>query len=310
MKLQNLKMLVLILWVVFGIFAWVAPGYAQQNISFESLQIDLWPEYDRPEMLVVYRFQLAADVQLPVALNIQIPAAAGEPNAVAKAQSGGPLMNLEYTSNVQGEWNMLQLTADQPVIQIEYYDPSLQIDGTDRSYVYKWAGGYDIAQVIFLVQQPIGAQGMEILPRLNDVTQGSDGIVYYSGEIGSFEADETFERSIKYQKDSESLTIEFLEINSPPVNEDTTGRVSLVNIVPWGIGLLGVIVIVAGVYWYMATGKRTVKVSKDKLKPPQVKETKPEVKTKSQLDIYCHQCGKRAEDGDKFCRSCGTKLRI
>ncbi len=309
MKLKTLKIFgLLILWGVIGLFVWASPSSAQQNVSFESLQIDLWPEYDRPEMLVVYRFQLAANVQLPVELNIQIPAAAGEPNAVAKAQIGGPLMNLEYISNVQGEWNTLQLTADQPVVQIEYYDPSLQIDGTDRSFVYRWAGGYDIAQVIVLVQQPIGAQEMEILPRLNDVTQGSDGIIYYSGEIGSFKADETFERSIKYQKDSESLTIEFLEINSPPVNDDTTGRVSLVNIIPWGIGALGVIVIVAGVYWYMATGKKSVKTSKDK--PQRINETKTVVKTKSQLDIYCHQCGKRAEDGDKFCRSCGTKLRF
>lgn len=219
-------------------------------------------------------------------------------------------MNLEFTSDVQGEWNTLHLTADQPVIQIEYYDPSLQIEGTGRTYVYHWPGGYDIGQVIVLVQQPIGAQEMEILPRLNDITQGEDGIVYYSGEIGSFKAGETFERSIKYQKDSESLTIEFLEINSPPVNEDTTGRVSLVNIIPWGIGALGVIVIVAGVYWYMATEKRTVKLSKKPSKSQPVKEIQPEVKAKSQRDIYCHQCGKRAEDGDKFCRSCGTKLRI
>ena len=26
-------------------------------------------------------------------------------------------------------------------------------------------------------------------------------------------------------------------------------------------------------------------------------------------DIFCHRCGKRAASGDRFCRSCGTKLR-
>ncbi len=307
MKLRKLKIvsfltLCLTVWVLVGVF----PGYAQQNVTFETLQIDLWPEYDRPEMLVVYRFQLAADVQLPVELKIPIPAAVRMPNAVAEGQPGGALLNVEYTSNVQGEWNILTFTVDQPTAQIEYYDPSLQIDGLNRSYVYHWPGGYDVAQVIMLVQQPIGATEMQILPRLNDFTQGEKGIVYYSGEIGSFKAKETFERSIAYQKDSESLTIEFLEINSPPVNEDTAGRVSLVSIIPWGIGLLGVIVIVAGVYWYWATEKKPILVPKDK--SFRGKEIKTE--SKPQRDIYCHHCGKRAEDGDKFCRTCGTKLRL
>lgn len=286
--------------------------YAQEEVRFESLQIDLWPEYDRPEMLVVYRFRIAAEVQLPVSVNIRIPVAAGAPNAVADAAEGGPLMNLEYRSVIQGNWNVLQFTAVERDVQIEFYDPSIQKEGSTRTYLYQWPGGYDIEQVVMLVQEPIGAEEMQVLPRLEDITVGDKGIVYHRGELGSYRADENFERSITYKKDSESLSIEFLEIDSPPVNEDTAGRVSIVNIIPWGIGLLGVIVIVAGVYWYWATENRVImlpqkgKASHQKQK----QEVKKIVQAKtSDQDVYCHQCGKRAEENDKFCRSCGTKLR-
>ena len=306
MKLRYLKILLLVfcLGVFWGVERHVS---AQQQVAFESLQIDLWPEYDQPGVLVVYRFRLSPQVQLPVDLAIQIPAIAGTPNAVAEKRDGGVLLNVQYSVILQGEWNYLYFKAEQPVVQIEYYDPSLKTDGEKRSYVYHWPGGYDIDQVTVFVQQPIGAKGMQIMPRLNDVTQGEKGITYYSDKLGSFKANETFERSIRYEKDSESLTIEFLEIDSPIVDENTTGRVSLVNIIPWGVGLLGVIVIVAGVYWYWATEKKPIRISKHKVRQP--KEAKVEIKPPQQ-NIYCHQCGKRAEGGDKFCRTCGTKLRI
>lgn len=308
MKLHKLSWVLLLLCL--PLIFWAFPVGAQGNVSFESVQVDLWPEYDRPEMLVVYRMILSADVPLPTQLSFRIPAAAGTPNAVAEAAAGGALLNVEeYQSEIQGEWNVLQFTAKQRIVQIEYYDPSIRVEDTNHSYLYQWPGGYDVQQVILLVQQPMGAEEMQVLPKLNDVTVGDKGILYYTGELGSFAADETFERSISYKKESESLTIEFLEIDSAPVNEDTAGRVSLVNIIPWGIGLLGVIIIVAGVYWYWATDSRkTPVVSKRKFSLRKTPARK--IEQKAQGDIYCHQCGKRAEGSDKFCRSCGTKLRI
>lgn len=310
MKFQKPKFQWILLGLMLSLLFVILPARAQSNVAFESVQIDLWPEYDQPEMLVVYRFLLAADVQLPASLSIQIPSAAGTPSAVAEATEDGPMMNIvDYTLVADGNWTIIQLNATQREVQIEYYDPSIQKDGANRSYIYQWPGGYDIGQVILLVQQPIGAEEMEILPRLNDIQVGDKGVVFYRGELGAFGADESFERSIAYKKDADSLSIEFLEIDSPPINEDTTGRVSLVNIIPWGIGLIGVIVIVAGVYWYWATARTSTPTPK-KTKRSRQKHTPEADEQNSGREMYCHQCGKRAEGSDKFCRSCGTKLRV
>ena len=51
----------------------LVPGSAsaQEEINLDTLQVDLWPEYDKPEMLVIYRIQLSEDVQLPTTLSFR-----------------------------------------------------------------------------------------------------------------------------------------------------------------------------------------------------------------------------------------------
>jgi hypothetical protein len=310
LKYFSVRRWISVLFIV-SIFSLLPGGIgAQQRIAFSTLQIDLWPEYDRPTMLVIFRARLSPDVQLPATITFRIPAAAGEPNAVAeRPENGGPL-NVEYTRDVEGDWALIRLTATLPNIQLEYYDPAFEKDGSARNYVYQWPGDYDVDQLIMLVQQPTGATDLQTFPRLSNITQDAEGVVYYGAEIGSLKASETFELTVSYQKESDSLTAELLPIQpSAPITVETPGRVNFVNIIPWGIGLLGVAIIVAGVYWYWASGQKQVRSQSGKRQ--RRRQTLPEttdnlVRTE---EHFCHQCGKRAEPGDRFCRACGTKLR-
>ena len=59
---------------------------AQEKISLSQLEIDLWPEFDQPSMLVIYKATLPSGVSLPVDLTFRIPLAAGSPSAVAVQQ--------------------------------------------------------------------------------------------------------------------------------------------------------------------------------------------------------------------------------
>ena len=62
---------------------------AQEEPTLESLEIALWPEFDRPEVLVIYRGQLDADVALPALVEITLPARVGQPTAVAYVDEAG-----------------------------------------------------------------------------------------------------------------------------------------------------------------------------------------------------------------------------
>ncbi|HUF38338.1 MAG TPA: zinc ribbon domain-containing protein [Anaerolineales bacterium] len=286
----------------------------QGNIRFETVQIDLWPEYDRQAILVILRAKIAGDTQLPVDLTIRIPAEAGEPNAVAVRPAGGPPLNTEYERQVLGEWAYINLTATVPDIQIEYYDPGIVREGALREFVYEWPGDYAAGTVVMLVQQPTGAENLSTIPRLTAVTQDSFGLVYMGGEIGEVAAGESFTLSVSYEKQTDDLTVNFLPIeSSEPLAEDTPGRMSLTSALPWAMGIVGIAVIFVGVYWYWSTGRRlnpenrrrTDRRARPRFIEPELRET-----VEEESNTFCHQCGKRAHLGDRFCRSCGTKLKV
>src|SRR5216684_8246734 len=47
-----------------------APARAQQSVGLASLEIALWPEFDKPSVLVIMNGQVAAGVVLPASLSI------------------------------------------------------------------------------------------------------------------------------------------------------------------------------------------------------------------------------------------------
>jgi hypothetical protein len=146
-------------------------------------------------------------------------------------------------------------------------------------------------------------------------------LTYHTIDLGPQPAGLETSVSIAYVKDSDALTVEHFEIqSSAPISERTSGRVRILDVLPWGLGLLGVLLLVGGLWWYWQTGREKPKARRSKRgqrsrrKQPtfQVKNgAKSDQDSQKTADnaVYCHQCGKRAETGDRFCRSCGTKLR-
>ncbi len=288
----------------------------QQAVRFQHIQIDLWPEYDRPAMLVIYRAVLSNDVALPADLTIRIPATAGEPNAVAVRSADGVALNADYELQVLDEWAYINMTTNYPEIQIEYYDPGIVRDETYLTFTYDWPGDYAADNVVMLVQQPTGATNVSTMPRLTEITRDSSGLLYLQGEIGAIGQGETFSMTVTYEKTSDDLTVNFLPIDSSqPITSETPGRLSIDTALPYVMGVLGLLIIVIAAFWYWSTGraqelpkKRTSKAekrSRARVLEPEMHDHNP-----YEQNTFCHQCGKRANPGDKFCRSCGTKLRI
>jgi hypothetical protein len=294
---------------------------AQEVITISTLEIDLWPEYDRPEMLVIYRIELSPEVSLPAEISIQIPTVAGEPNAVAIQDPNGSLMNAPYERVVNDDWAVITLTASMPDIQIEYYDPQLGGNGSEKSYEHTWRGDYSIGSLFVQLQQPIDASQVETHPAVTSATQGSDGLTYHTIDFGSQPAGSNSTIRVTYLKDTDALSIERFEVQpSAPISERTPGRVTIMEVLPWGLGVLGILLLVGGVWWYWQTGREKPKKRKSsRVQRSRGRRAARQVKRMPKVDqgstgtaddgIYCHQCGKRAETGDRFCRSCGTKFK-
>lgn len=279
---------------------------AQEQLQFSVLDVELWPEYDRPTMLVIYRATLSPEVSLPVEVTFRIPASAGEPHAVAVGTAQGAVGDVVYSRQLSGEWALISFIAALPVIQFEYYDPALIKDGISRQFVYTWTGDYLVDSFSMRVQQPVGAYEFRLSPDIGASSQGQDGLWYRILEVGALAAGDSFSISVDYQKDTDELSAESLRIQpSAPISRDTEGRVDLGKATPWVLGALGVIFILGGGLWYWQSNREEPVARRiTRRKPARMKnqDIAPEG------DRYCHQCGKRAHPGDRFCRACGAKL--
>jgi hypothetical protein len=142
--------------------------YQRDEVSLIHLfAINFLPEFDQPAMLVIYQVTLSpSKATLPVELTFRIPAAAGEPNAVAVQDANGTLFDVAYTRTVQGEWAFITFTATTIQAQLEYYDPNLVIQRDSRHFEYPWQADYPADNVFIGVRQPAGARNMQISPQL------------------------------------------------------------------------------------------------------------------------------------------------
>lgn len=313
-KVTPTKIFSVLLLLGFLIVGLAGVASAQQDVSLSSLEVDFWPEYDRPEMLVIYRAELDPLVNLPADVTFRIPARVGPPHAVAAGQSNDSLFTVTFDRQVDGEWAYITFNTTMPIIRLEYYDPELSVDDSSRQFQFNWPGDYPVADLLLRVQQPCEASDMQISPSLGNGIVGSDGLVYYVNSFGSLSQGQEFDLTISYSKTSDCLTISTLDVGAE-LPADTAGRVRLTGVLPYILGLLGVLLIVGGVVWYWQSGRQQIEPAVRTRRGRRAGgQTTPmdsggQTAESSQSTIYCHNCGKRATGSDKFCRSCGTRLR-
>lgn len=283
---------------------------AQTMDTLASVDVAIWPEFDKPSALVIYQITLPSGTKYPYEMKIRIPAVAGVPNAVAARQADGSLVNLVYEQETTGDWSTISFSATTPVIQFEYYDPSLTKEGKARNFEYKWPGDYGVINFTIEVQQPVGVSELHIIPALEHSQVKEDGLTYYNSDIGTLEYGQTFSIMINYEKDTDALSAEGVPIGSSAPLDTSPGKLNAIASLPWILGILGIVLLAVGAWWYWNAGHAPAMKESQSKKRAKKASTAVDVAAINEGDyIYCPKCGKRASPSDNFCRACGTRLR-
>ncbi len=295
---KSIKGLILLLLVLLASPFSVA---AQQSVSLSVLNVSFWPEFDQPKMLVIYDFVLPPDTILPAQVTMRIPAEA-ELVAVAFEQDGG-LLNANFDEPyTQDEWLLIPVIVDSAsVYRIEYYAP-ITFDGDERQFTYLWPGDYAVEQVTFELQVPPDTTGISSTPELTANRQVA-GLEYRSWNGTGFAEGEQIPFTITYSRSSNVLTRDVQPMQADPVDENTSGRILLSNYLPYLLGGVGVILIVVGGLYFWQSGRGKPGLKREKRHRSRVSAEN------GDEQVYCHQCGKRAQSNDRFCRTCGTRLK-
>jgi hypothetical protein len=272
------------------------------NVHISTLSVNIWPEYDQPAVLMIYAITLAPDTTLPASLSIRIPADA-QINAVAVMDAANGLINIPFDNTPNGKWSELKMTSSFQQVQVEFYTPLVK-KGIARHVAFDWAGDYAIDSLEVNFLKPFGAENVTMSLNPTQTGPGQDGLTNYKIRADHLAAGQSFSLTIDYQRNTDDLSISSLPVQAVATpGPDTPGRVSMTGILPWLLGGIGLLLIIGGIFWFV-NWQRSSQVSR--------KYKKVSVSKHEENDddfIYCHQCGKRAQPGDVFCRTCGTRLK-
>jgi hypothetical protein len=286
---------------------------AQNDAVIDSLEVALWSDYDQPAVLVIYRVQLAENSSLPAKVSLPMPLEVEEPYAAAWQGAGGQLIVAEYTSEVQGDWNIVTLDANSLVAQLEFY-LDYELSGASRKAVFEWPEGFAVENLSYEVQQPVAVYDMEVIPPPDRSYTGNDGLQYYEADLGRVSEAQSIRIELSYSNPSNELTVsafatpEPLPLSSPAAAEGGTPDIS--EILPWFLGILGVCLVIVSSILYAQSRRKPKRVKKKSRARTRVKAS--DEGHDAEVDpstIYCHQCGTKASVSDRYCRHCGVQLR-
>lgn len=258
----------IILWA-----ALAAGGYAQQ-IPIERLEIALWPEYDDPRLLVIYRGELAADPQGPLVFAIPITA---QVHAVAHVGPDGGLLTSEWEL-LPGDTtrHLVLFTPGSRRFQFEYYDDVIGIS-SERTFVFRFQSDrYEVNNLEIEVQQPLRASGLVGDPPLEP--QGSDtrGLSYFGRKVGAVPRGTLIEQRVRYTKTDIIPSV-------VPAQKLSLVWVAL------GAGVALVALSIVGFLWMRR--KQFVSVADSR---------RPSAR-------FCARCGRRFHADEQFCPQCGQR---
>lgn len=273
------------------------PAGAQSPVAFESLSIELWPDFDQPSVLVLYDFVISAETSLPAQVNIRMPAGA-QLFAVAREEPQG-LMNVEHAPPVQeGNYSVVTfVVTDRLEYRVEFYIPYVR-QGQQRTFLYTWPGDYPVQSLIMTLQEPRAAINIATEPEMTRRETRADGLFYRSFSTQTVGAGERVALKVTYENPSSELTAA-----RPQPAASLEPSQPLLSLLPWLLGGLGVALMVGGGVWYWLSGRSASGTGRARKRHAASLEERPSD------TVYCTQCGKRAQPGDRFCRACGTRLR-
>jgi hypothetical protein len=299
----------LLVFALLAIFWLPVPAKAQSAVSFSSVDVSVWPEYDTPAVLVIYKIALASQTAFPVEITLRLPATVQKPYTVAVGKTPATVANqgVEYKFAPAAEFATLTIKVTDPYIQMEYYDPGLVKNGAQRQYVYEWLGDFPVNDFRFELREPLQSTNLKIDPLLTDLGLNEEG--FHLGEFKrtGLKVGQKLAFTFSYQRETDLPSTSFIPVQaSGSLDQNVPGQSSLISSLPWILGGLGIVLLfIAGwVYWVSGRTGRALSRSRKRHASAANEES-----GDGEEQVHCAQCGKRAQPGDRFCRACGTRIR-
>jgi len=273
-----------------------AQGNAQNDITaVESLTIDLWPDYDRPSVLVLLTGRLPDNTRFPATVTVPFPENA-QLNAVARIDGRDGIMK-DDISSIPGPSEMLMFITPDLRFRVEYYIPYTVV-GNQRLFDYSWLADFAVNSLHLKIQEPKRATSFDVKPAATDILRREDGFTYHAFSPRAVLSGQSFSVHLEYEMTTTQLSTDKLprtstgsQIPGDPSRSDPGSRTN------WAI-IVGGLILIIGVIWLIAPGRNQADTPEPHL---QRHQKQPRIK-------FCRDCGEPVDNVDRWCGQCGAKL--
>jgi len=277
-----------------------APAGAVADTRINTMEVEIWPEYDDPRVLVIYRGTMAPDQSFPTDFTFVVPSDAQVHMAGAVDENGGHVHALFRERDRGDGTKEIFYSLEHPNLYMEfYYDPFTGAE--QREFSYPLVSPFPIQDLKVSVQQPLRATGFGVTPSTSNVAQDQNGFSYYVVSLGEVPAGDGRSVSVAYRKTDREPSVAGKQASggvAQPQRRTMKGILA-----GTGILLLGVV----GIGLFASSQRKRARsgggVNATRPAPA------PPGQARSTSTRFCTQCREEIDRADKFCGNCGHKVR-
>lgn len=299
--------------LLIGVGLIVTPSaFAQDPNRLTQLKVSVWPEYDRPTVLVILEGTLADKTNLPRDVSILIPSKADL--LVTTYENADGTLAPEQTSQATplGDgFTRVTFTTKTTVYRVEYYDDLIK-GAPDKTIDFTFKSSVPADQVMLEIQQPLKATDFSVnLPVISNRTD-ADGFKYFAYLVSNANAGQTISAQIKYTKTEPGPSVRALTQAAPattpapaPVAAPSMWQNVFLIVALVVLGLVAVF----GFFLLQKRSRETYPAARPMSRKPARGGQRVERSAPANASAFCTQCGRALSAEDNFCPRCGTRRR-
>jgi zinc-ribbon domain len=276
-------------------------GGSSTNLRMARLRLSIWPEYDDPRVLVMFRGEMAPHSAFPTHITLPLPKGAAVIGAGMISEQGELLLHPHQVKPGEAD-DSLEINLPVARFFVEfYYNPFAE--GTEKRFTYAAPTIYPIERLEVDIQQPLQATRFITDPQAMRSETDEQGFTYHRFIYHNLSKGATRRFTVTYTKTVAVPSVTKGQPTSEVIQQPRTAVHDLVL----AFGMLGGAAVVFGGGTLLWTSfQRRRQASPTHQKPPVSAPAAVQPHTQTTFAPMPTTSGRHTPN---FCSNCGAKLR-
>ena len=294
----------------------------EAHLVMARLRLSIWPEYDDPRVLIMWRGEMAPRQAFPAHITLPLPKGA-EIVGAGMISDQNELLLHPYEVVPGDTQDNLQLNLPVPRFFLEFYYNPFPASGAEKRFTYTLPTPYPVEGLEVDIQQPLKATNFTLDPAPMEHLTDKQGFTYHQFAYHDIAPGQPQTFTISYIKTVPTPSVR--KQQPAPQRSRNVHPLSRNALVSLSI-LAGAIVIFAGWAWWVRgslarhvrdtssapqstlTPSAFLALLQEDVQLPETPGTTSD-QTHTRVVNFCTQCGHKLLPDDRFCSGCGKPIK-